>query len=348
MIYENVSIWRLIVKITIKDIARNCGVGVATVSRAINGPGYVRKEIKEQILRYVENSGWQASSTALQLKTGKSKTVALIVNDILHTYNALVVNGLNRRLGEEGYQVVMSIGRCGEALDMYTKDNCVEAVFMIGLAETLSDKLAALQERGVRLICVGELWNYSGISIASDHSAGLEFLMDRFHESGHRQIAFFGMFALRTNLCSLEDCHYRSLRDMMKSLLAYSELLGVDFSLSRDTVGDCYGDTRPLEKMLEDGIHTAYICHTPELLTLFYASCLKLGIRIGRDVSVTAIGGVDTFRGFDPFPEHMRHNHEKIVDILMEVFKDPSKNSGEIRCPYIHVNGQSIAKIKEG
>jgi len=330
-------------KVTIKDIARDCGVGVATVSRAINNSGYVRQEVKEQILRYVENIGWHVSQAALQLKTGKTKTIAILVNDILHNYNAVVLDKLNRALRYQGYQVLLSVGNCSESLEYHAVNRAVDAVVIIGFAHELRDGLLKLRDNGVHAVVIGDSWDYSGPMIFPDHARGTYEAMRRCWELGHRKVAFFGMLGAKSNLTGIGDCHYRMLRDMVEGLVRAAAEFGLEFDPAVDVIGDYYGDTSHLQRHLAARDHTVYICHTPELLVHFYVACMRTGLKIPDDVSVFGIGELDAYRAFLPYPEHLVHNYAVVIEKVMEALFDPDKAVGEIMVPYLHVAGQSLA-----
>ena len=73
--------------ITIRDIAKHCGVGVATVSRTINNSGYVRADVKERIRNFIQENNWNPSTTAQKTNQenenmNKTELIAAVAEDV--------------------------------------------------------------------------------------------------------------------------------------------------------------------------------------------------------------------------------------------------------------------------
>lgn len=66
---------------TISDVARRAGVSTGTVSRYLNGGHWVSAESSKAVTRAIRETGYVANSTARQLRTGRSGTVAFIVDE---------------------------------------------------------------------------------------------------------------------------------------------------------------------------------------------------------------------------------------------------------------------------
>ena len=91
----------------IKDVARLAGVGVGTVSRAINNKGYVSKETKEKIVKAMKELDYTPNELARNLYRKKSGIVAVLVPTISHPFFAEFVNCLEIELRERGYKTMI-------------------------------------------------------------------------------------------------------------------------------------------------------------------------------------------------------------------------------------------------
>ena len=78
---------------TIKEIAQMAGVSSAAVSRYLNG-GYVSEQKKEQIRKVIEKTGYQPSTQARILRTGRAHLVGVVAPKI----NSESISGLQREL----------------------------------------------------------------------------------------------------------------------------------------------------------------------------------------------------------------------------------------------------------
>lgn len=89
---------------TIQDVARQAHVGVATVSRVLNGSGYVKEDTKERVLRAIEALNYTPNEMARSLYHRKSGIIAIIVPEISHPFFAEFINEVEISLFGYGYQ----------------------------------------------------------------------------------------------------------------------------------------------------------------------------------------------------------------------------------------------------
>ncbi|MDO5539347.1 MAG: LacI family DNA-binding transcriptional regulator [Eubacteriales bacterium] len=89
---------------TIQDVARHAHVGAATVSRVLNGSGYVKEETREKILRAIKELNYTPNEMARNLYHRKSGIVAIIVPEVSHPYFAEFINSAEIALYSHGYQ----------------------------------------------------------------------------------------------------------------------------------------------------------------------------------------------------------------------------------------------------
>ena len=71
---------------TIKDIARLCGVSVSTVSRVLNDRPDVSEENRRRVLEVIESSNYIPNTTARDLVKTKSDAIGLVVRGVSHPF----------------------------------------------------------------------------------------------------------------------------------------------------------------------------------------------------------------------------------------------------------------------
>lgn len=110
-------------KMTIKEIARECKVSQATVSNVLNGKPKVSEETKNQILKVMEEYGYQPNNIAQGLRRKKTKTIGIIVEDIRQFTSPMIIDGVMRMCEENGYKTVVQNLRLYSRWSDYWFDN---------------------------------------------------------------------------------------------------------------------------------------------------------------------------------------------------------------------------------
>lgn len=93
---------------SLKKIAESYNISVATLSRVVNNKGNVRPETKERVLEILKKEQYVPNYMARSLKTNSSTTIGIIVPDISQKLFAGIIRGINRKLFERGYLVLLS------------------------------------------------------------------------------------------------------------------------------------------------------------------------------------------------------------------------------------------------
>ena len=88
---------------TIKDIAKKCGVGVSTVSRALNNHPDINPETKKMILKTVEESNFVPNNSARNLKRTDSKSIAILVKEIDNPFFATMMRVMEKKIRKQKY-----------------------------------------------------------------------------------------------------------------------------------------------------------------------------------------------------------------------------------------------------
>ena len=96
-------------KVSIKDIARQAGVAPSTVSCVINGKAKERRisdKVAQRVTALAKKIGYHPNQTAVSLRTGKSKIIGLIVENISDVFFAALAKNIEDRAYALGYRIV--------------------------------------------------------------------------------------------------------------------------------------------------------------------------------------------------------------------------------------------------
>jgi len=93
--------------VTIKDVGKRAGVSVATVSRYLNGKGYVSEDAKEVIEKAIAELDYKPNQLARSLSTKKTNIIGLLVPDITNPFFPELARAVEDTAFANGYTVVL-------------------------------------------------------------------------------------------------------------------------------------------------------------------------------------------------------------------------------------------------
>lgn len=97
-------------KVTIKDIARECGVSVSAVSMALSDkPSRISAKTREKVMLAAKKLNYQPNQAAVSLATRKSKKIGVIINDLRNPHIADIFMALDREIQNNGYLQVCHV-----------------------------------------------------------------------------------------------------------------------------------------------------------------------------------------------------------------------------------------------
>ncbi len=106
-------------EITLKQIAEKLGISITTVSKALKGYSDVSPKTKKAVLELAEELNFTPNSYAVYLRTNESKTIGLIIPEVVHHFFSGVINGIIDEAEKHGYLVI--ILQSGESIELEKK-----------------------------------------------------------------------------------------------------------------------------------------------------------------------------------------------------------------------------------
>ena len=94
--------------VTIKEIAKYCNVSIATVSNIINGKPNASEETKQRVLKAIEELNYTPNYIAKNLKTKRTKTIGVVVEDITVFCAPEIIDGITKCCEKKGYHILLT------------------------------------------------------------------------------------------------------------------------------------------------------------------------------------------------------------------------------------------------
>jgi LacI family transcriptional regulator len=109
-------------KATLKQIAKDLGVSVSTVSKALNDSPEISQPTKVKIQEFAKLKNYKPNITALNLKNRKTKTIGVIIPNILNSFFAKVFSGIEKVAEKKGYHVITCISNESLEKEIHTME----------------------------------------------------------------------------------------------------------------------------------------------------------------------------------------------------------------------------------
>jgi LacI family transcriptional regulator len=141
--------------VKMKDIARDLGVSVVTISKALRDHPDISKATRERILLRVKELGYRPNLTARSLVTGRSSLIGLIVPELIHPFFSDIARALSRILRPQGYFLVLSSSEEDPALEREEIEHMLAhrlELLVVATCQPRSEWLRTIQQSDTPLV----------------------------------------------------------------------------------------------------------------------------------------------------------------------------------------------------
>jgi LacI family transcriptional regulator len=183
---------------TIKDVAAEAGVSIATVSRVLSpeDTGPVADETRSRVMAAAEKLGYRVNYTARSLKRRSTMTIAVVFPELANDFFMDVAEGIEKELLARGYTMLLSsslnsVGEEKKRIAMLA-DRMVDGMLIIP-AGSQGEHLQSLSDRGMPMVLVDRIVEGTVLdAVTSDNEEGAFQLTKALLADGFTRIAFVG------------------------------------------------------------------------------------------------------------------------------------------------------------
>lgn len=341
-------------EITIKDVARRCGVGVSTVSRAINNHPDINPETKQMVMDVIKKTGYIPNNSARNLKRTDAKCIAVLIKGITNPFFSPIIQIVEAQVQKKKYAMVMQHVEDSEdelevALELVKEKRLRGIIFLGGAYQHDARRLEKLNVPFVFStigIVNGEgEKNYSNIAV--DDWAESRKIVDYLLDLGHKRIAIIteGMEAQ-----SIGKLRFEGYKDALNARgIELDDRLIYEIKEKKNpySMDNGYELTR---KLLDSGVDFTAVFAIADSLAIGACRALyEAGKRIPEDVSVVGYDGIPIGEFYTPQLTTIRQPveamAEKTVKLLFDVI-DGESGHEHIVFPAELVVRESTARLE--
>ena len=285
--------------VSMKDIAKACGVSVATVSKALNNQKDIGEETKTHIRNIAREMGYFPNSSARALKTNRTYNIGVLFADESQS-------GLNSNRNNGGMSYL---------------DHCRYRGFdgvVVACVDFHDPYVTELVDSNIPLVTIDHVFN-NRTSIVSDNINGMRDLLTYIYECGHRRIAYIhGLDSAVTN-------------SRLSSFYRTAEQLGLDIPdeyVLEAPYRRTEGTAKMTEKLLDLKKPPTCILYPDDFSAFGGINVIReRGLTLAKDISIAGYDGLRIGRHIDPMLTTLRQDTasigEKAGEKLIELIEKP-------------------------
>jgi LacI family transcriptional regulator len=298
------------VRATIADVAQAAGVHPSTVSRALNPA--TRSMVTEAVAARVEEAanrlGWRPSTLAAGLRTRRSRTIGILVPDLVNPVFPPIVRAAETRLAETGYATLIA---------NTDNDPGREALLIERMAAHLVDGLMlASAARGSRALELCGRWRIPTVlinrrlpssavpAVTNDDRHGMALAVRHLVDLGHRRIAHLA-----------GPAGVSTATDRRSGFRSALHAAGLDADSAPVIVAEAYArdaGRKAAEDLLKRAGFTALAVANDMLCLGVYDALEAEGLRVGIDISVTGFNDMPFVDRISPPLTTVRIQHAEM------------------------------------
>ncbi|MEP7142549.1 MAG: LacI family DNA-binding transcriptional regulator [Ferruginibacter sp.] len=285
-------------KLTIKMLAKELGLSVSTISKAIRDSHEISDKTKQRVNELVEKLNYVPNPYASSLRRRNSKTIGVVIPEVVDSFFAQAINGIESIAQEKGYHVLIYLTHESfEKEKTILKDfesGRVDGVLMsVSRETTQGGHMEALMKKGVPLVFFDRVLDEIETSkiITNDYESAY-LATEHLVKKGCKQILFLSF----SNILSISR---KRLNGYKNALLANGlEVMEKNILTFNN---DSKRDYLLLKKKLRSSKRTDGILASVEKLAItIYQACEDLRLSIPEDIQVISFSNLETASFLNP------------------------------------------------
>lgn len=271
---------------TITDVAKEAGVSITTVSRALNGNYPIKTETKAKIDAAIKKLNYKPNIMARSMITRKSMTIGVITPGLTNLFFPTIIEEIEGIVGKAGFKIAVCNSKGDAEVERAVAEDFVgrqlDGIIALDPSrENLEgDFFHELSKQVPLIITNGKRESYSGNFICYDEEGGTRKALETLVELGHKKIAIIR--GERSISFTLREDLYHSILE--EKGLNYEKVIFVEKGNSQAVVENTKEAVRQL--ISEENRPTAFFACNDLMALAALNTCLEMGLKVPEELSI--------------------------------------------------------------
>lgn len=294
---------------TMKDVAREAGVSLGTVSKVINGIP-VGESYRRKVEKAAKKLGYQVNHYARGLKTNKSYCIAFIAPSTINPFFAALAQEICKALSQRGYRMMLFI----TDFDPKAEQSCIQMIRQnkldgaIGLTYNPDLKI----DEDISFVTIDRHFNATVPCVSSDNYGGGRLAAEKLSELGCKHLAFLCVGSPVPSEVDKRGDGFES----------YCRDKGIHCETLRLSDSDALREVEYfLKEHMEDGrlSFDGIFCNTDQLVWEVQKILTRMGLRTPEDVQLIGFDGIRKFGVNDLYCSTIVQPVERIAETCVDI-----------------------------
>lgn len=300
---------------TLKDVAREAGLTVGTVSRILNNRGYISSNAREKVDEAMEKLNYRPNEVARSLHGKSTNTIGLIVPHIRHPYFAEMISNLENQAYKKGYKILLCNSQSiqekeKEYIDIITGNRAAGLILCSGTVDT-----KVFQRVDIPVITMERFLDNGTACVECDNKQGGELAARKLIACGCKNLLHVGTIG---TVPMPADMRTEGFREICQK----KNITFVEVSTEEEQYNDLKYDEL-LESMLikypeTDGMFLSSDVMAAQALQV----CRKLGLSVPEDMKIVGFDDVNIASLTTPQLTTVHQPVKEMAEIAVNLIQD--------------------------
>ncbi len=312
-------------QITIKEIAKMCGVGVSTVSRAINNHPDISEETRQKVLEIIHKYNYIPNNSAQNLKRSASDTIAVLIKGISNPFFSDMIRVLEHETSRKKYSFILqhveeSEDEVDVAIRLEKEKRLKGIVFLGGITDRTDEKLKQLNIPFVLSTVDMTAADDRYAIVSVDHKKESRKMVDYLCDCGHKKIA---LLTARKADSSVGLQRYKGYREALDAHgIEFDEGL-VEWTPDELQTFSMDAGYQLTKSLLDSGKEFTCIFAASDRMAVGACKALfDAGKRIPEECSVAGFDGLEYASYYEPSITTMRQPRKEMAEATIALLFD--------------------------